>query len=440
MTFRMLDFIERKRDGFVHDEASLAAFVAAVRDESIPDYQTAAWLMATYLNGMRGEELANFTRSLAESGDVVKLPGDGGAVDKHSTGGVGDKTTLVVAPLVAACGVRVAKLSGRGLGFTGGTVDKLESIPGMNVHLSTKQFIDQVDRLGAAISGHSLELAPAEGKFYALRDVTGTVPSLPLIASSIVSKKIAGGADAFVFDVKCGSGAFMQSYPEAEALSGALVELSRTLGRRSICLISDMEQPLGEWVGNAVEVYEAIEVLAGGGPADTRGLSLALAAEMLVVAGRAEDTAAARQRVAAALDDGSALEKLRSVISAQSGDGRICDDPAAYLPRAEHRMQVLSPVDGYLTRLDAKGIGCAVRALGGGRTRKEDAVDLAVGLKMLKKVGSPVSHDEPLIEIYYNTEDQLQGAMPYVHSALGVGEEPTAPRPLLLGRVPDGGR
>lgn len=435
--FDILGFIERKRDGGAHKAEELDAFVAAVRDDAVPDYQTAAWLMAAYIRGLDGEELAAFTNALARSGDVAQLfhaPNGARAVDKHSTGGVGDKTTLVVVPIAAACGARVAKLSGRGLGFTGGTVDKLESIPGMDLHLSSERFARQVEQLGAAISGHSLALAPAEGKFYALRDVTGTVPSLPLIASSIVSKKISGGGDAFVFDVKCGSGAFMQTEEEASALARALARLSAALGKKSVCLISDMEQPLGEWIGNAVEVLESVEVLSGRGPADTRELSLALASEMLLLAGVAEDRGAAEKTAADALDSGRALAKFAEIVRMQGGSASVCDKPADVLPRARLCAEIRAETPGVLARMDARTIGGAVRAMGGGRLRKEDVIDPAVGLRILKKIGDPVAHGEPLIEVHYNSESQRDAALPYLASSYAIA--PGAPaRTLIRGRV-----
>ena len=435
--FNMLDFIERKRDGGAHKTEELDAFVSAVRGEAVPDYQIAAWLMAAFIRGLDDEELASFTSALALSGDVVKLfraPDGARSVDKHSTGGVGDKTTLIVAPLVAACGAHVAKLSGRGLGFTGGTVDKLESIPGMEVHLSAERFVKQVEGLGAAISGHSLALAPAEGKFYALRDVTGTVPSLPLIASSIVSKKIAGGGDAFVFDVKCGSGAFMRTPEDASALARTLVDLARSLGKKSVCLISDMEQPLGEWIGNSVEVLEAIEILSGAGPSDTRELSIALAAEMLQLAGVSKTPDEAKETAVAAIDEGRALAKFAEIVKAQGGNPSVCDKPMNVLPRAGSRMEIRAETPGKLARMDARTIGYAVRAMGGGRLRKEDTIDPAVGLRILKKIGDSVALNEPLIEVYYNSEPQLNAALPYIAASYSVAPGARA-RTLMHGRV-----
>ena len=432
--FPMIDFIERKRDAGRHTDGDLSNFVRGVRDAEIPDYQTSAWLMAAYLNGFDPQELQAFTRELAHSGDVVALPPGRTAVDKHSTGGVGDKTTLIVAPLVACCELNVAKLSGRGLGFTGGTVDKLEAIPGMNMHLSTEAFARQIRQIGVAVTGHSMALAPAEGRFYVLRDVTGTVSSIPLIASSIVSKKIAGGADAFVFDVKCGSGAFMQTYEDAEALACSLVDLSASLGRRSVCLISDMEQPLGTWVGNSVEVLEAIEVLSGKGPEDTRELSLALAAEMLVAGGASADGESARKTVSEKLRSGEALDKFADVVRMQGGDPAVCRDPLAILPIARSRRDIESEGDGFVERLDARSVGYAIRALGGGRTRKEDEIDASVGIELRKKVGDRVSKGEPLATVHYNAEPQFEAALPYLAAAF-TSSKTAGPRRLILGRV-----
>jgi pyrimidine-nucleoside phosphorylase len=436
----IIEFIERKRDGFEHTPEELARFVEAVRDGAVPDYQISAWLMAAFLNGLSGPELVAFTGELAASGEKVVFPKyaakDGKTlmtVDKHSTGGVGDKTTLVVAPLAAACGLRVAKLSGKGLGFTGGTVDKLESIPGMNVRLSTDQFLKQADEIGIALSGHSAALAPAEGKFYAMRDVTGTVPSLSLIASSIVSKKIAGGADAIVFDVKCGSGAFMRSLDDAKKLADALVSLSKALGRKSACLVTDMEQPLGEWAGNSVEVMEAIEVLSGRGPGDTRELCLALASAMLVLGGAAPDSASAMKLTTEALDGGAGLRKFAEMIASQGGDASVCDDPAI-LRVAAKKKAIESPASGTVEKMDARHAGAAIRALGGGRLSKEDAVDLSVGLRIMKKIGDRAEKGEPLVEVYYNDDRKLESAEAHIRRMFAVSRESsrTARRELIL--------
>ena len=324
--FDMISFIERKRDGGVHSAEDLRLFVQGFASGAIPDYQAGAWLMAVYYSGLNEQELTEFTLALARSGEVLSF-GDLRIVDKHSTGGVGDKVTLLLVPLAASCGAKVAKLSGPGLGFTGGTVDKLEAIPGFRTHLPSNLFADQVRRIGCAISGHSADLAPAEGKFYGLRDVTGTVPSLPLICSSIISKKIAGGADSFVFDVKCGGGAFMPDYPSAERLASSLVSLSKSLGKRSMALVTAMEEPLGEWIGNSVEVLEAVSVLRGEGPGDVREVVVNLAGAMVSIDSDMsfeEGMELADSR----LSDGSALEKFAEMVHEQGGDPAICSTPA----------------------------------------------------------------------------------------------------------------
>jgi pyrimidine-nucleoside phosphorylase len=432
--FDILDFIESKRDGRRHAGDDLRDFVNLVRDGDIPDYQVSAWLMAVFLRGLDDGELVEFTGALARSGDVVKLPAGCRAVDKHSTGGVGDKTTLIAGPIAAACGLPVAKLSGRGLGFTGGTVDKLESIPGMNMHLSSGSFIEQIERIGIAMSGHSSKLAPAEGKFYALRDVTGTVPSLPLIASSIVSKKIAAGAGAFVFDVKCGSGAFMRTEESARDLAAALVSLSGAMGKASSCVISDMEQPLGRWAGNAVEVSEAVEVLSGGGPDDTAHLSAVLASEMLVAGGVSGDAESALELVYKKIGAGDALAKFEEMISSQGGDGSVCRDPERVLPRAAGKKVITAVRGGFIGRMDARSVGYAVRALGGGRTRGGDEIDRSAGVGVLKKIGDAVSAGEPVFEIRYNGEHRLAAALPHINAAYLIADS-SERRPLILGKA-----
>jgi pyrimidine-nucleoside phosphorylase len=432
--FDILDFIESKRDGRRHAGGDLRDFVNLAQDGDIPDYQISAWLMAVFLRGLDDGELVEFTEALASSGDVVKLPPGCRAVDKHSTGGVGDKTTLIAGPLAAACGVPVAKLSGRGLGFTGGTVDKLESIPGMNMRLGSGSFIEQVERIGIAMSGHSSNLAPAEGKFYALRDVTGTVPSLPLIASSIVSKKIAGGAGAFVFDVKCGGGAFMRTEERARDLAAALVSLSSAMGKASSCVISDMEQPLGRWVGNAVEVAEAVEVLSGGGPDDTAHLSAVLASEMLVAGGVSPDAESAWDLVSKKLGCGDALAKFEEMISSQGGDGSVCCDPERILPRAARKKIITAARGGFIYRMDARSVGYAARALGAGRTRGGDDIDRSVGVGVFKKIGDSVSAGEPVFELRYNDEKRFDAALPHITSAYFIADS-SERRPLILDKA-----
>ena len=416
--FDILSFLEEKRDGMVHKAADIETFVNQFHQGTIPDYQVSAWLTSVYHKGLSTEELKTLTLALAHSGHVVSFPQGFKAADKHSTGGVGDKTTLVVVPLVAASGVSVAKLSGRGLGFTGGTVDKLEAIPGMNVHLSTEAFMNQVHRIGCAISGHSLELAPAEGKFYALRDVTATVPSLPLICSSIVSKKIAGGASSFVFDVKCGRGAFMQTFSGARDLAEALVSLSASLGRPSMAVISAMDQPLGNWVGDSMEVYEAIRVLQGAGPSDTETLSLTLAGTMIYLGGKATSLAEGIEMSQNTLKSGKALEKFKELIIAQQGDGAVCDSPEKVLKPAEKKITVFASESGFVSDLNARSIGEGVKRIGGGRTRQEEHIDLKVAVHLIAKIGDYVEKGDPLLDIYYSKEEKLQQAIFYFEHAV----------------------
>ncbi|MDI9387735.1 MAG: thymidine phosphorylase [Synergistota bacterium] len=433
----MISFIERKRDGGVHSAEDLRLFVQGFASGAIPDYQAGAWLMAVYYSGLNEQELTEFTLALARSGEVLSF-GDLRIVDKHSTGGVGDKVTLLLVPLAASCGAKVAKLSGPGLGFTGGTVDKLEAIPGFRTHLPSNLFADQVRRIGCAISGHSADLAPAEGKFYGLRDVTGTVPSLPLICSSIISKKIAGGADSFVFDVKCGGGAFMPDYPSAERLASSLVSLSKSLGKRSMALVTAMEEPLGEWIGNSVEVLEAVSVLRGEGPGDVREVVVNLAGAMVSIDSDMsfeEGMELADSR----LSDGSALEKFAEMVHEQGGDPAICSTPGDLLPMANGRRTVAASSDGVVSAVDARGIGEGVKRLGGGRMALGDSIDLTVGARLLKKTGSRVSSGDPLIEILYNDEDKLSASLPFFESAFIVSgpasPQAAGPGKLILGRV-----
>ena len=415
----MLGFIERKRDGGFHQGEEIVRFVKAFASGEVPDYQAAAWLMAVYFNGLSGEELRDFTLALARSGETLSFGDDLFLVDKHSTGGVGDKITLLLVPLAAACGLSVAKLSGPGLGFTGGTVDKLEAIPGFRTHLPSEEFLRQVKNVGCAISGHSADLAPAEGKFYSLRDVTATVPSLPLICSSIVSKKIAGGADAFVFDVKCGSGAFMEDYGSAERLAEALVSLSKSLGKKAMALITDMDQPLGEWVGNAVEVLEAVRVLRGGGPADVREVAVSLSGAMVSL-GKGVSFEDGCALAAEKLDDGSALAKMKVLVEAQGGDGRVCEDPETVLSIAPEKAFVKAKSGGRLARIDARAVGEGVKRLGGGRMTLGEPIDLSVGALMLVKTGADVSAGDALLEIRSSCQDKLKASLPFFEKAFFV--------------------
>jgi pyrimidine-nucleoside phosphorylase len=425
---KAIDLIRDKRDGLAHSDDAIRFVVRGATDGSIPDYQLSAWLMAVRLNGMSDQETKTLTLAMAASGrqlDLSSIPGR--KVDKHSTGGVGDKATLVVAPLVAAAGIAVAKLSGRALGHSGGTLDKLESIPGFNVDLSIEQFIDQVRRLGIAIAGQTSDMVPADKVFYALRDATATVDSIPLIASSVMSKKLAAGADAIVLDVKCGRGAFVATLDDAQALARALVAIGTNAGRETIAYITDMEQPLGRAVGNALEIREAIETLAGRGPDDLQALSLRLGNEMLRAA--AAPTTDLRRLLA----DGTALRKFAQLIEAQSGDPRVVDDPSR-LPTAPVQRPVAARESGRVAAIDALEIGLAAKSLGAGRDRKDAAIDLAVGIVLEKKVGDPVQQGEALAAVHARTEQAAQQVAPRVAAAFRIAAS-ARPRPLLLRRV-----
>ena len=414
MIFNTIEFIEKKRDGGKNSAQEIRAFVSGIMSGSVPDYQLAAWLMAAYLKGLDDEETSVLTQSLALSGDTIQYPDDIRIVDKHSTGGVGDKTTLVLIPLVASCGAHVSKLSGPGLGYTGGTVDKLEAIPGMELHLSEEKFQSQVRKIGCAISGHSRQLAPAEGKFYKMRDVTGTVASIPLITSSIISKKLAGGADAFIFDVKCGSGAFMRNKEDAAALAKNLVSVSKKLGKGSLALMTDMEQPLGEWIGNAAEVYESISVLKGGGPRDTRELCITLGAYMLRMARICDKQEDGEAACANALDNGAALAKFKELVAAQGGDPSVTDNPEETFLKTRLRHELRASENGCVSKMDALAIGEALRALGGGRIKQEDEIDSSVAIQLCAKVGDRVQIGDVLIRVLYNDKEQLENAAPYL--------------------------
>lgn len=413
---RAVDIIARKRDGCTLSSEEITFFIEGYTRGDIPDYQAAAWLMAVVWRGMDAREATDLTLAMARSGDVLELPAQlAPVVDKHSTGGVGDKTTLVVAPLVASLGLAVAKMSGRGLSFSGGTIDKLECIPGLRVTLSRDQFVQQLLEHGIVVASQSAELAPADGKLYALRDVTATVESLPLIASSIMSKKIAAGAHVIVLDVKAGKGAFMKTEAEAEALARLMIDIGQAMGRRVGAIISDMNQPLGQAVGNALEVGEAIATLRGGGPADFREHCLTLAGLLLVLGGRAPNLETARPSLAGALDDGRAWQKFVEWITAQGGSAEVLEHPER-LPRASLVEPLCAPRAGYLADLDAYHVGMAALRLGAGREKKGDSVDPAVGVVLHKKVGDRVEAGEPVLTIHANHPTRLEEAR---HSLLG---------------------
>jgi pyrimidine-nucleoside phosphorylase len=420
---RAVDLIVKKRDGGELTRAEIEFLIGGFAGGDVPDYQMAAWAMAVMLRGMTPAETLDLTLAMAHSGTVIDLKGVVPvAVDKHSTGGVGDKTTLVVEPIVAACGLPVGKMSGRGLGFSGGTLDKMESIPGFRSDLSQEAFIAQLKSVGLVLAGQTADLAPADGKLYALRDVTGTVPSIPLIASSVMSKKLAGGAQGIVLDVKVGRGAFMQTVEEAAQLARLMVDIGRRAGRRMVALISDMNQPLGCAVGNALEVREAIETLHGAGPADLREHCLHVAAHMLVLGRRADTLRAAKQMARQALDGEAAWAKFKALVAAQGGDVLFIEQPER-LPQARFVLTVPSPSRGYVRQVDAREIGETVVTLGGGRSKKGEAIDHSVGVVVHFKVGDRVTKGEPLFTVHARSREDRDAAVERVLSACRFARE-----------------
>lgn len=402
---RMVDIIEKKRDGKSLSKEEIEFFIKGYTNGDIPDYQASSLAMAIFFQDMNDEERAALTMAMVNSGDVIDLSKINGIkVDKHSTGGVGDTTTLVLAPLVAAVGVPVAKMSGRGLGHTGGTIDKLESIKGFHVEISEEDFIKLVNKNQVAVIGQSGNLTPADKKLYALRDVTGTVNSIPLIASSIMSKKIAAGADAIVLDVKTGNGAFMKTLEDAEALAHAMVSIGNNVGRNTMAIISDMSQPLGRAIGNALELKEAIDTLNGKGPEDLTELVLTLGSQMVVLANRANTLEEARQLLNEAIENGSALEKFKTFLENQGGDASVVDAPEL-LPTATYQIEYKAQSSGVVSELIANEIGVASMMLGAGRQTKEDEIDLSVGIVLNKKVGDVVKEGESLLTIHSNREN-----------------------------------
>lgn len=434
---RAVDIIEKKRDGGELSKAEINFFIQAfTHGDDVTDYQAAAWLMAVYLRGMTRRETADLTLAMAASGDVLDLREVVGyAVDKHSSGGVGDKTSLVVLPLVASCGVKVAKMSGRGLGFSGGTLDKLEAIAGFQVDVSAERFRELAKTNGLVLAGQSASLAPADGKLYALRDVTGTVSSLPLIASSIMSKKIAAGANGIVLDVKTGRGAFMKTLDEAQALAQTMVDIGRDAGRDVIAVLSDMNQPLGETVGNALEVREAISTLQGEGPEDFYQHCLVVAALMLRLAGEGErwtDVEATISELEGQIASGAAVAKFREMVAAQGGDVRMIDDPAL-LPNAALFSTMTADGDGFIAGVDALVVAQAAFELGAGREKKSDSIDLAVGVVVKVKVGDKVNTQTTIAEIHGNDEAKMARAKAMLATAFTYSEAQPAPLPLFYG-------
>ena len=427
---RMVDIIEKKRDGEELTKPEIEFFVTGYTDGSIPDYQASAFLMAIYFQNMTTAEQGYLTMAMAESGDQIDLSAiEGIKVDKHSTGGVGDTTTLILAPLVAACGVPVAKMSGRGLGHTGGTLDKLEAIEGFHVEISTEQFIQQVNDLKIAVIGQSGNLTPADKKLYALRDVTATVNSIPLIASSIMSKKLAAGADAIVLDVKTGAGAFMKTIDDSKQLADAMTAIGNKVGRDTSAVISDMSQPLGLAIGNALEVKEAIDTLQGKGPADLTELCLVLGSKMLLAANKAETEVDARKQLQHVMDNGDALRLFGQLIKAQGGNEKVIED-TNLLPQAQHEIEVPAVKSGYVSAIDADEIGVAAMLLGAGRATKEDVIDLAVGIMLRKKIGDYVEQGEALAILHTNTE-QADESIKLVQDHMHISIEKTQAPPLI---------
>lgn len=432
---RMYDLIMKKRNGGNLSREEIEYMIAEYTADRIPDYQMSAMMMAIYFQGMSAEETVALTMAMVHSGDMMDLSAIAGTkVDKHSTGGVGDKTSIALTPMVAACGVRIAKMSGRGLGHTGGTIDKLESFAGFTTGITEAHFVRQVNEIGVSIMGQTADIAPADKKLYALRDVTATVDNMSLIASSIMSKKLASGADAIVLDVKTGSGAFMKREEDSFALAREMVTLGNLAGRKTIAVVSDMDQPLGLAVGNALEVEEAIATLRGEGPEDFTQLCMMLGSYMLIAGGAAADEQEAEQKLRAVIEDGSALKKLADFVQAQGGDAEAVYDTSR-LPRAAITEEIAAPQGGYVNRIDCDEIGICSLLLGGGRETKDSAIDLAVGLILHRKVGDPVEAGESLATIYANDYDKLAAARERFLKAYHFAEEPVHRTELIKGVV-----
>jgi pyrimidine-nucleoside phosphorylase len=428
---RVVDLIHRKRDAGELTPEEIRFLIEGYTRGTIPDYQMAAWLMAAWIRGLSPAELAALTDSMLHSGKVLdwgNLPER--KVDKHSTGGVGDKTSLILAPIVAAGGLRVPMISGRGLGHTGGTLDKLESIAGFNVNLSLAEFRRVLEKCGCALIGQTEEIAPADKKIYALRDVTGTVDNPFLICASIMSKKLAEGIDALVLDVKTGSGAFMKKIEDAEYLAGLMVETGKRMGKKMAALITDMDQPLGRTAGNAMEIAECVEVLGGGGPADLRELSIELSGWMFFLGDRTKDVAEGRKLAEEMIASGRARDKFRDIIREQGGDARVADEPQR-LPQARGKLDVVSAAAGFVAGIECEGLGIACGVLGGGREKKEDAIDPAVGLEFHCRLGERVERGAKLATLHYNSNARLDEARKLVEASYRIGPAPPAPRPLV---------
>ncbi|HEX6905945.1 MAG TPA: thymidine phosphorylase [Terriglobales bacterium] len=434
--FRAVDAIRKKRDAQEHTREEIEQLVSAYTRGEVPDYQVAAWLMAVVLKGMTRAETAALTEAMLHSGEVLDLSSlPGVKVDKHSTGGVGDKTSLVLAPVAAAGGLLVPMISGRGLGHTGGTRDKLEAIPGFNVNLALPDFLRVLRQCGCAMIGQTAEIAPADKKLYALRDVTATVESPYLICASIMSKKLAEGIDALVLDVKTGSGAFMKKQEDAAFLAELMVETGQRMGKKVVALLTDMDQPLGRKVGNALEVEECVEVLRGQGPDDLRQLCLELCGWMFLLGGVSASKDEGKKQAAEIIASGRGLEKFREMVRQQGGDARVVDEPAR-LPQARNKTEVLSPRDGFVTAIQCEQVGIASMMLGGGREKKEDSIDPAVGLVLHKKVGERVVRGEPLCAIHYNSETRVAAARQMIEAGYQIADQPPSfAQPLVHGLI-----
>jgi pyrimidine-nucleoside phosphorylase len=429
------EIILKKRGGGELTHEEIEYLIGGYVDGSIPDYQISALLMAIYFKGLNERETLDLTQIMIASGETLDLSGiDGVKVDKHSTGGVGDKTSLVICPMLAACGVKMAKMSGRGLGFTGGTIDKLESFPGLTTVIDGERFIRQANEVGMVIAGQTAHLVPADKKLYALRDVTGTVDIMPLIVSSIMSKKLASGADVIVLDVKTGSGAFMKTEPDSFELARQMVALGRNAGKKCAAIVSDMDEPLGHFVGNALEVREAIAVLRGEKGGNLRELCLTLGAQALLEAGIAADEAAAEKQLEESIASGAALGKLAEFVRAQGGDERAVYD-TSLLPQASIRVEVPAPETGYVARIEADGVGRACIALGGGRERKDSPIDLAVGVELVKKTGDRVEKGETLAVLYANDEAKAAEAKDRLLSCYRFAADAPEKKPFIRGIV-----
>jgi pyrimidine-nucleoside phosphorylase len=432
---RFCDLIIKKRNGLKLSEKEIDHAIKAFDEGEIPDYQMSAMLMAIYFQEMDINEIKYLTMAMVNSGKIIDLSSITGIkVDKHSTGGVGDTTTLALAPMVAAAGVPVAKMSGRGLGHTGGTIDKLESIKGFKTELSMNKFIDIVKKVGTSIISPTSDLAPADKKLYALRDVTGTIDSIPLIVGSIMSKKLAAGADAIVLDVTTGSGAFMQEYKDALKLGKIMVDIGLELGKETVAIVSNMDEPLGFAIGNSLEVKEAIDILNNRGPEDLRNLCLVLGAHMLKLGGAAKNYEEGRNRLEKILQEGTAFDKFKEMIAAQGGNTEVVDKPEL-LTVAKHCTKIKADINGYIQKIDSRLIGESAMLLGAGREKKESEIDLSVGIVLKKKVGSKVKINEDLAEVYYNDSEKLKEAKNKLFSSFVIGDKKPKKLPLILATI-----